>query len=87
MSVTVFVDNLSSGVTKEALHALFAPFGPVHAIVATHRDGRHLGFGFVVCYTTAAAEQAIAALNGTDVMGSRIRVSPTLSPSPYSSPD
>ena len=82
MDVTVFVDNLPDGMTKENLHALFAPFGPVQALVATHRDGRHLGFGFVVCYSAGAAQQAIAALDGTEVMGCRIRVSPTIRPSP-----
>jgi RNA recognition motif-containing protein len=79
MNVTVFVDNLPAGITAEQIQMLFAPFGPVHVMVATHRSGWHLGSGFVVCYSPAAAEQAIQALNGTEVMGKRIRVCSTIS--------
>ncbi len=81
MGVTVFVDNLPASCTEQRLHALFAPFGPVQVIVAT-RLGQHLGFAFVVCANATAAEQAIGALNGTDISGQRIRVSATISPNP-----
>ena len=81
MRTTVFVDNLPSSCTEGQLRTVFTRFGPVQVIVAT-RLGQHLGFGFVVFDTPTAAEQAIAHLNGTELLGRRIRVCATISPNP-----
>ena len=81
MKTSVFVDNLPCDCTEEHLRTLFAAFGPVQVVVAK-RQGQHLGFGFVVCYNATAAEQAIATLNGTKLLGRPIRVCATISPNP-----
>lgn len=74
MDTTVFVENLPLDLTAARLEDLFAPFGPVHVIMARDRSRTHNSFGLVVCYTPAAAEQAIQALNDAELMGRRIHV-------------
>jgi RNA recognition motif-containing protein len=74
MDVTVFVENLPLDLTTAELEELFAPFGPVHVIMARDRSRALNSFGLVVCYTPAAAEQAIQALNDAELMGRRIHV-------------
>jgi cold-inducible RNA-binding protein len=74
MNRTVSVDNLSGTCTEDDLRTVFAPFGPVQILLATDNAGRHLGFAFVVCNSAAAADQAIASLNGMNLKGKCIRV-------------
>jgi RNA recognition motif-containing protein len=83
MNLTVSVDNLPACCTEEHLCTLFAPYGPVQVLIATDRTGKHMGFAFIVCYSAPAAEQAIATLNGTDMMGHCIRVCSTISLAPH----
>jgi RNA recognition motif-containing protein len=79
MNTTISVDNLPACCTVTSLCAMFDAFGPVQIMLASDRTGRHLGFAFITCYSPAAAADAIATLDGTDMMGHRIRVSPVIS--------
>ncbi len=74
MDTTVFVENHPFDLTTAQLEDLFAPFGPVHVILAWDRPRTHNSFGLVVCYTPAAAEQAIQTLNDAELKGRRIHV-------------
>src|SRR5262245_26894376 len=76
MSVRLFVGGLSFSTSTERLREAFARYGGVDsAAVMTDREtGRSRGFGFVEMSTTEAAEQAIGALNGSNLDGRTIRV-------------
>jgi RNA recognition motif-containing protein len=80
MPITIFVDGLSPTVTPDALHAVFAPFRPTQIVIARHRSGTPLGFGFVLLPTAAEAQEAIQAVNGRDLLGKRLRVAATICP-------
>jgi RNA recognition motif-containing protein len=76
MAKKLFVGSLSWNTTDEGLREAFAPFGEIaEAVVVSDRDtGRSRGFGFVTFEDDEAAEQAVAALNGTELDGRTIRV-------------
>jgi len=67
----LYVGSLPYTVTDEELGALFAQFGQVtSAIVIKNKfTGRSKGFGFVEFGDDAAADKAIAELNGKDYQG------------------
>ncbi len=71
----LFVGNLPSDATEEALRDLFSPFGEVQQVrIMTDRDtGRARGFAFVEMAEDAAAK-AIAALNGKDFGGQALTI-------------
>ena len=66
MSKKLFIGNIEWGVTNEQLTELFAQFGDVEeaVIVKDKFSGRSKGFGFVTFTDDAAAEKAIADLDG-----------------------
>jgi RNA recognition motif-containing protein len=68
----IFVGNLDFGSTEESIQKLFQKFGAVERVnVVRERDtGQPRGFAFVEMTDGAAADRAIAELNGTTV-GSR----------------
>ena len=72
----IYVGNLAFGTTDEELEALFAQHGSVSsAKVISDRDtGRSRGFGFVEMDDAAAADKAIAALDGSQLGGRDLRV-------------
>jgi RNA recognition motif-containing protein len=74
--MNIYVGNLAYSVTSDELRAAFAEFGEVaRANVINDRDtGQSKGFGFVEMPDSAAAEQAIQALNGTQLNGRAIKV-------------
>lgn len=76
MSTNLFVGNLAFSTTDSELESLFTQHGEVSsAQVITDRDtGRSRGFGFVEMNSDDAAQQAISALDGTDVNGRQIKV-------------
>jgi RNA recognition motif-containing protein len=76
MAKKLFVGSLSWNTTDEGLREAFAPFGEIaEAVVVSDRDtGRSRGFGFVTFEDDEAADQAVAALNGTELDGRTIRV-------------
>ncbi|HEV2421480.1 MAG TPA: RNA-binding protein [Candidatus Acidoferrales bacterium] len=72
----LFVGNLNFQTTESDLRALFEPFGPVGRVhMAMDREtGRARGFGFVEMTNDDDAAKAIAALEGKDVGGRKIKV-------------
>ncbi len=72
----LFVGNLSFRTTQEELHEVFAPFGTVESVsIINDRDtGQPRGFAFVEMANASEAEQAISALNGTELGGRAINV-------------
>lgn len=71
----IYVGNLPWKTTAEDLQMLFSSYGSVQdATVLTDREtGRSRGFGFVTMQDDEA-QNAIAALNGTDFEGRQLRV-------------
>jgi RNA recognition motif-containing protein len=77
MSNRLYVGNLPFHATHDLITQRFIDCGEVKAVdVVIDRDtGRSRGFAFVEMATPAAAEKAIAALDGTDFDGRPLRVS------------
>ncbi len=71
----IFVGNLNSGTTPDAIRSLFEPLGTVCKLkLMTDRDtGQSRGFAFVEM-KAAEAGQAIAVLDGRIVDGQTIQV-------------
>jgi cold-inducible RNA-binding protein len=72
----LFVGNLSFGATEDSIRSLFEVHGTVEGVtVVTDRDtGRSKGFGFVEMTNDSEAQQAIAAVNGTEIDGRALTV-------------
>lgn len=69
--VKLYVGNLPFSTTEDDLRGLFEPHGEVQstAVVMDRDTGRSRGFGFVEMSDNAAAQAAIAALNGQQING------------------
>ncbi|HZP45357.1 MAG TPA: hypothetical protein VFB15_06895 [Candidatus Binataceae bacterium] len=76
MSRRLYAGNLSFELTDEALRALFGRVGGVETaeVIRDRWSGVSRGFGFVEMMTVEDAEAAIAELDGSEVMGRRLRV-------------
>jgi len=76
MAKKIYVGNMSYTTTKEQIQELFAQYGQVTSVaLITDRDtGRAKGFGFVEMATDDAAAQAIAALDGKEYDGRKLKV-------------
>jgi cold-inducible RNA-binding protein len=74
----LYVGNLSYSANETELRDLFGAYGAVESVaVITDRDtGRSKGFGFVEFANDAEAQAAIAGLNGKEVSGRSLTVSP-----------
>lgn len=72
----LYVGNLQHNTTETDLRNAFAVYGPVDNVnIITDRDtGRARGFAFVEMSDSGGAENAIAALNGSDLGGRTIQV-------------
>src|SRR5215472_9789568 len=72
----IFVGNLSFGATEASIRAAFENYGAVDRVnLVTDRDtGRSRGFAFVEMPDSAAADRAIAELNGAELDGRAINV-------------
>ena len=77
MATRIYVGNLPYTVGNEQLAQIFSAYGDVsEATVVMDRDsGQSKGFGFVQMTDDAAAQNAIATLNGTTLDNRTIRVS------------
>ncbi|MEM4367183.1 MAG: RNA-binding protein [Candidatus Anstonellales archaeon] len=84
MSKKLYVGNLPFSVTQDQLKEMFSSYGSVsEAIVISDRmSGRSKGFGFVTFDEDAAADKAMAEMNGKDVEGRQIKVTEARPPSP-----
>jgi RNA recognition motif-containing protein len=74
--MNIYVGNLSRHVTEETLRSLFEEFGAVTSVklIKDKFTGAPKGFAFVEMGSSNEAQQAIAALNGKEVEGQRLRV-------------
>ena len=76
MAKKIYVGNLSFQTTEADLSDMFGQVGQVESVqIITDRDtGRSKGFAFVQMADDAAAEKAIAQLNGKEVGGRNLTV-------------
>jgi RNA recognition motif-containing protein len=76
MGKTVYVGNMSPGITDERPSELFAAHGEVVEVrvVTDQHTGRARGFAFVDMATEEAARTAISQLNGQTVDGRQLKV-------------
>lgn len=77
MTEEVYIGNLDFQTTEEQVRRLCAPFGRVQGVtmITDRQSGRFRGFCFVKM-DTEAAKALIAGLNGKEVAGRKVRVSP-----------
>jgi RNA recognition motif-containing protein len=77
MTMNIYVGNLSSDVTDEAIREAFASFGQItSARVAKDKyTGQSRCFGFVEMGMQSQAQTAIKSLNGKELMGKEMSVS------------
>ena len=78
MGRKLYVGNLGFDVTQQELQDAFAEVGTVEsaAVITERETGRSRGFGFVEMASEADAQTAIQTLDGREVKGRAIRVSP-----------
>ncbi len=76
MAKKIYVGNLPWSTTSATLETLFSAHGRVSSaeVIADRETGRSRGFGFVEMDSDEACQQAIQALNGTEVDGRAITV-------------
>ena len=76
MSKKIYIGNLPFSSTEDELRAVFERHGRVESVnVITDRDsGRPRGFAFVEMDEASAADDAIRALDGSELGGRSIRV-------------
>ncbi|MEN9949408.1 MAG: hypothetical protein RLY85_160 [Bacteroidota bacterium] len=81
--MNIFVGNINYKLTNEALEDIFTPYGKVSSvrIIIDKATGRSKGFGFVEMQDDDEAQQAIAALHETEVMGRKM-IASEAKPSP-----
>ncbi|MCH2212960.1 MAG: RNA-binding protein [Fuerstiella sp.] len=74
MSKNIFVGSLAWATTSEGLEQAFAQFGVVTSakVISDRETGRSKGFGFVEM--DSGGDEAIDALNGSDLDGRQIVV-------------
>ncbi len=74
--MNIYIGNLDYGVAEDDLREAFGEFGEVSSanIISDKFTGRSKGFGFVEMPNDAEANQAIDALNDTDLNGRSIKV-------------
>lgn len=72
----IYVGNLPWSCTDQELSEMFSESGEVEsaAVITDRETGRSRGFGFVEMNDDAAANKAIAELNGKDMGGRPLRV-------------
>src|SRR5687767_14852914 len=75
--MNIYVSNLSFAVVDEDLRSYFAEYGEVTSakVIVDKYTSRSKGFGFVEMSDDAAAQKAIAELDGATVDGRAIKVS------------
>jgi len=76
MNKKLYVGGLPYSVTDEKLTELFESHGTVESakVITDRYTDRSRGFGFVEMSTQEEAEQAIQALNGTELEGRNLTV-------------
>lgn len=76
MAKKLFVGNFPWKTTEDDLRNMFAEYGDVEEviIIKDRMSGRSKGFGFVTFGDDAAADAAVAALDGKDMGGRPLKV-------------
>lgn len=76
MSTKLYVGNLPWAINNDELKEAFKPHGIVISakVVTDKESGRSRGFGFVEMENENEANNAIKALNGTDLKGRKLVV-------------
>lgn len=76
MSKKIYVGNLNYATTEDTLKNSFASFGEVlsSVVIKDRFTEQSKGFGFVEMADDSAADAAIAAMNGKEIDGRRVRV-------------
>lgn len=76
--MNIYIGNLATATTEEALKTLFVEFGKVETVklITDRFTGRPKGFGFIEMPDNSEADQAIKALNGKRIDGNNIKVNP-----------
>ena len=76
MSTRLYVGNLAFHSTTDSVRTAFAAQGEVTDVhvVTDRQTGQSRGFAFVTMATEEQAASAIAAMNGADLDGRRLRV-------------
>ena len=76
--MNIYVGNLSYDVTEEELNVAFSKFGEVSSVnlITDKHSGQSKGFGFVEMPDNSQADEAIKALNESELKGRNIKVNP-----------
>ena len=76
MSTNIYVGNLPFTVTENELRTLFSQYGTVETVnlITDRETGRPRGFAFVAM--ASGANEAIDALDQTELSGRRLTVNP-----------
>ena len=76
MAKKLYCGNLAYEMTEHNLTELFGEFGEVVSanVITDRMSGRSKGFAFVEMAEESAAQQAIAELDGKEVMGRNLKV-------------
>lgn len=74
MSKNIYVGNLSFDTSDDDLRDAFSQYGTVTSasVISDRETGRSRGFGFVEM--ADGGDEAIAAMNGTDLQGRTLKV-------------
>ena len=74
--MNIYIGNISYSMTAEEIKEIFTPFGDVQnvKIIFDKQTGRSKGYAFVEMENDEAAENAIKALNETELKGRNIKV-------------
>ena len=80
MARKIYVGNMSYSTTDNSLRELFSRSGEVVSatVIIDRATGQSKGFGFVEMGTDDEASSAIAATNGIDFEGRKLRVNEAL---------
>jgi cold-inducible RNA-binding protein len=80
MRTKIFVGNLPWSIRDLELKEAFFDYGDIiECVVILERDGRSRGYGFITYKTSEAAQKAIAAMNGVELMDRKINVNESVS--------
>ncbi|MDY6854238.1 MAG: RNA-binding protein [Thermodesulfobacteriota bacterium] len=74
--MNIYVGNLPYSVTEDDLRDVFSEFGEVSSvkIITDKFSGQSKGFGFVEMPSNTQANEAINALNESEIKGRRLKV-------------
>ena len=72
----IYVGNLSYDAREDDLRQAFSQYGEVTSanVISDRETGRSRGFGFVEMADDNAANEAINALNGAEILGRAVKV-------------